>query len=90
MRGATCQPETCDLYLRHGFANAAATSRRLRDEHLARTVVDVAPGKGTSLDLRGSEASVAMDESARAQVTGRHVPDAPPMSASSAAIPSTR
>lgn len=77
MRGATCQPETCDLYLRHGFTNAAATSRRLRDEHLARTVVDVAPGKGTSLDLRGSEASVAMDESAHAQATGRHVPDVP-------------
>lgn len=77
MWGATCQPETCDLYLRHGFANAAAISRRLRDEHLTRTVVDVAPGKGASLDLRGSEASVAMDESARAQATGRHVPDAP-------------
>lgn len=77
LQGATCQPEMCDLYLRHGFANAAAISRRLRDEHLARTVVDVAPGKGASLDLRGSEASVAMDESARAQVTGRHVPDAP-------------
>lgn len=77
LEGATCQPETCDLYLRHGFANAAAISRRLRDEHLTRAVVDVAPGKGASLDLRGSEASVAMDESARAQATGRHVPDAP-------------
>lgn len=44
LQGATCPPETCDLYLRHGFANAAAISRRLRDEHLARTVVDVASG----------------------------------------------
>ena len=77
LEGATCQPETCDLYPRHGFANAAAISRGLRDEHLARTVVDVAPGKGASLGLRGSEASVAMDESARAQATGGHVPDAP-------------
>lgn len=77
MWGATCQPETCDLYLRHGCANAAAISRKLRNEHLTRTVVEVAPGKGASLDLRGSEASVAMDENARAQATGRHAPDAP-------------
>lgn len=77
LEGATCQPETCDLYPRHGFANTAAISRGLRDEHLARTVVDVAPGKSASLGLRGSEASVAMDESARAQATGGHVPDAP-------------
>lgn len=70
-----CRPETCDLYLRHGFANASAVSRRLRMEHLARNVIDVVPGRGASLDLRGSSAALS-SESARRTAMGGFVPDA--------------